>query len=480
VTPFNSKLASRVLLVALLARIAVFAAAARGTFLLGEGRTQADLATNILQGRGFMLSESMLHPRDEENAPLLFRRTFQFYRRVDGFYGALRPGRPTVFLVPGYAIFMAGVFAVFGVNDYLAVTGIQLLLGLVTVLLGLCIARRFLSGGYLLAAGLFFALNPFELYYEAVPATQGVFTTLFLLGIFLSIRLFEKLRTGKISQSTSILAGCAWAAAFYVRPVAIPIMVWAAVLMPFAPFLGRLLKKLAGGGKESLGGLFSPAGFGQAMLMLGTFAILLLPWGLRNLEVTGSFRIMPAQGGVNIWEYNGRIFTDHFHGENRGASLLYGKLREEYLGRLNSPELASFPEFRDEPEWVRDSVLYRRNIDFMLANPEVTMKLIAIRFVEMFKPFPLNSFSPLYTLAGLLAMFWVLLFLWGGAIRSAFHNGPAGFYLATLVAGYALMHLLTATGTPHRVAIDSPMAILALIGVRYSVQRYEAWKRLHG
>jgi len=202
--------------------------------------------------------------------------------------------------------------------------------------------------------------------------------------------------------------------------------------------------------------------------------LLMLPWGLRNMGICGSFRILPAQGGVNLWEYNGMIFTDRFDADAEGARLLYGGLREAEMGRLRSPELAEFPEFRDEPEWVRDDILTRRTLAFMLRNPLLTVRLITIRFVEFFKPFPLNDYSPLFTLAGLLSFAWVLLFLWGGAWIAAVRGGPAGFLLATTAAGYSLMHLLTASGTPHRVAMDFPWAILALVGLRHCVERLAA------
>jgi hypothetical protein len=473
-------LVKRILLIALIARILVFGAASQGVFLIGEGRTQADLAQNILNGRGFMLSESMLYPEREEHAPPMLRRSFEFYRRVDGYYGALRPGQPTLFLVPGYAIFMAGVFAVFGAGNYLAVRGVQLILGLLTVLTGLKIAGRFLSGRYLFLGGLFFALNPFELYYEAIPATQALFSLLFLLGVLLSLKVLERSFKGGRTLLNASMTGVVWALAFYVRPVALPIMLWLILILPFTPVLKRITDKIKGA-HETGGGSqwFSGRGFISALIILTVFSIFMLPWGLRNRDISGKFRIMPVQGGVNLWEYNGRIFTDHFENEAEGALLLYSDLREEYIGKLNSPELAEFPEFRDEPEWVRDEILYKRNIRFMLENPALTMRLISLRFVEFFKPFPLNSFSPLYTLAGLLALFWVLFFLWGGVVRCSYENGYEGFFLATIVAGYSLMHLLTASGTPHRIAIDFPMAIIALCGIRYSVRRYLAWRELN-
>ncbi len=105
-------------------------------------------------------------------------------------------------------------------------------------------------------------------------------------------------------------------------------------------------------------------------------------------------------------------------------------------------------------------------------------KLISLRFVEFFKPFPLNSFSLLCTVGGLLAFFWVLFFLWGGAVRCSIENGTEGVFLATLVVGYSLLHLLKASGTPHRTAIGFPMAIIALCSIRYSTRRYMAWKEL--
>jgi len=382
----------------------------------------------------------------------------------------MRPETPTMFLVPGYAIFMAGIFAVFGVGNLLAVRGIQLLLGLLTVLLGLRIASRFLSGKYLWFAGFFFALDPFEIYYEAIPATQALFSLLFLLSLLLSLRMMEYRGGWSGIILKSVMTGAAWSAAFYVRPVSLPLMVWFLLLLPFAPWLNRVLSRKRDP-KCPHTGLFAIRGLAASFAVLLVFVVLMLPWGLRNRSICGTFRIRPAQGEVNLWEYNGRIFTDHFEGEARGSLLLYSDLREEMLEILNSPELVEFPEFRDEPEWVRDDILYRRNISFMLANPILTLRLMTLRYVEFFKIFPLNSFSTAYTLAGIVSMFWLLFFLWGGVILAAKWFGTAGLYLATGVAGYALMHVLTASGTPHRVAVDYPMAILALIGVRYSIQR---------
>lgn len=451
----HRRLTPAVLALALLARIAVFAYAARGGILVGEGRVTADIAVNLLEGRGLTLSEQMLSPRDSgQGSGRLDDVTFELYRRVDGFYGVLRPGRPTGFFVPGYILFEAAVFAVAGHGNLLAVRGVQLLMGLVSVWAGLSIARRLLSGGWLALAGLVLALNPFELYYEAIPSTQGLFSPLFLASILLSLTLLE--RGGLPAAGAAALS---WAASFLVRPVALPVCAWLAVclLLPSAGRRTAFARRAC-----------------TALFFAAVFALALVPWGLRQQRVTGEFRITPTQGGVNLWEYNGRIFSGMFEHEQQGALTLYGPLRESMLGRLERPELAEFPEFRDEPERYRDSVLTARTIAFLKANPVLLVRLPLLRFVEFFKPFPLNRFPAAYILAGLASFGMVLVFAGAGAVAVARRRTAVAVFLVGGAAAYSLLHLATAAGTPHRVAIDTILIVLACEGLRIAWSRRSA------
>ena len=443
-----------ILVLALVARAGAFLFTG-GILMEGEGRVQADLAANLLSGKGFTLSYSMLEGREgTARVDRAQESIFAFYRRVDGLYGVLRPGRPTLFFVPGCAVFQAMIFAFFGAGNLIAVTTVQLLLGVFTVFLGVLLARRFLEGIYFLLAATVIALDPFELYVEAVPATQALFSLLFLAGLLLSIEAIDSANRKRLRYFAP-LAGLVWALAFYVRPVALPFVPWLAAVLLFR-------------------GKFKPRVVLYALLMIAVFFLALSPWGFRNREISGSFRIMPTQGGVNLWEFNGRIFSSHFSNELRGATIMYDQLREEYAGRLESPELAEFPEFRDESEWVRDSVLYDRTLEFLGRNPTLVPRLVSIRFAEFFKPFPLNSFSFVFTLAGLASFFWVLLFMVSGSLRLLSGRTAVGIFLTGSVWGYVLMHLITATGTPHRVAIDFPLIVIATIGLRTAVLRFQA------
>jgi len=430
-----------ILLLALLARLAVLYLALSGFFLVGEGEVQANLAENILSGRGFMLSQSMMSNPDPRRDAAL-----EFFRETGGFYGALIPEKPTTFLVPGYAIFEALIFMLTAPGNLNAVVTVQLLLGVLTVFAGMRLASRFLTGRWYAAAGLLLALDPFQMYYEAIPATQALFSLLFVSGLLLSMRFLES--PGLLRGA---LAGLMWAITFMVRPAALPMALW---LVAVCMFSGR----------------FSPGKLASAGLLIAVFFGSLVPWMARNERTMGRWQLLPLQGGVQMWEYNGRIFTDHFVDEQEGARLLYQPVRNVWLGRLNKPELAEFPAFQGQGEFYRDSVLNQSQREFLLANPLVFLHLSACRFVEFFKPFPLNDFSLAHTVLGILSFFWVGVFFGAGSIR-LLKFGSQGIFLAGVIAGYILMHLLTASGTPHRVALDPPLFIASLVGLRYCVAR---------
>ncbi len=440
----RNKLVLNVLGLALLARLAVFYLAANGFFLVGEGQVQANIAENILSGRGFMLSESMFHDPDPRRDAHL-----EFFRETGGFYGVLIPGQPTTFLVPGCALFQAFVFMVTSPGNLLAVIGVQLALGLLTVFLGMRLASRFLSGRWYAAAGIFMALDPFELYYQAIPATQALFSLLFVAGLLFSLRFLEK-----PCLSGGVQAGLLWGVTFMVRPAALPMVLWLALIALAA---WKFSKKM----------------IPSVLLMILVFGAVLTPWVLRNKSTMDRYQLLPLQGGVQMWEFNGRVFSDRFLNEMEGARLLYGPVRDTWISRLNSPELAEFPVFTTESEFERDSILYSRQSKFLKSNPVVFLHLSACRFAEFFKPFPLNQYSPVHTLLGLLSFAWVGVFFLSGVLLML-RRGWSGVFMAGVIAGYILMHLLTASGTPHRVALDIPLVTASLIAVKYCLERFRA------
>jgi len=61
-----------------------------------------------------------------------------------------------------------------------------------------------------------------------------------------------------------------------------------------------------------------------------------------------------------------------------------------------------------------------------------------------------------------------------GSLRILSGRTAVGIFLIGGVWGYVLMHLITAGGTPHRVAIDFPLIVIATIGLKTAVLRFRA------
>ena len=92
-----------------------------------------------------------------------------------GVYGFTVTGhapRPTLIRVPGYPLFLAACFRVFGVEHYQPVLYVQVLVDLVTCLLASALAGRLFGRRAAMAALWLAALCPFTANYMATPLTE--------------------------------------------------------------------------------------------------------------------------------------------------------------------------------------------------------------------------------------------------------------------------------------------------------------------
>ncbi|MGA8042895.1 MAG: hypothetical protein WCA37_08845, partial [Terracidiphilus sp.] len=104
-----------------------------------------------------------------------------------GFSGAGGTVDPTLIRLPGYPLFLAACFRVFGLDNYGAVAWVQIVLELLGCLLLADVARRIAPaglGGWSARATLWLAaLCPFTAVYAATPLAEG--PTLFLIAVAL-------------------------------------------------------------------------------------------------------------------------------------------------------------------------------------------------------------------------------------------------------------------------------------------------------
>ena len=194
-----------------------------------------------------------------------------------GIYGlsGVNDVSPTTIRLPGYPAFLAGVFAIFGMEHYRAVLLLQLLVDLGTCLLTADLARRIISPRAARIAFLLVALCPFLANYvaNALTETWEVFFT--VLALDLAVVGLDHLADASLAPWVG--CGLAIGAAILLRPDGALLLVAIGVYL-FAILLRRHEARTASQVVQ--------AGLTLVLISLAT----LVPWTLRNLRTFHEFQ----------------------------------------------------------------------------------------------------------------------------------------------------------------------------------------------
>ena len=137
--------------------------------------------------------------------------------------------RPTLIRLPGYPLFLAAIFAVFGAGKYTAVMLFQVVLDLATCLLAAATARRLFATNAAFTAALWLGcLCPFMANYTALPLTEVPTLFSIALGLYTLLRWQDSPR-----WPTTLALAFALAWAVLLRPeqgmlaaILVPAMLW--------------------------------------------------------------------------------------------------------------------------------------------------------------------------------------------------------------------------------------------------------------
>jgi hypothetical protein len=191
---------------------------------------------------------------------------------------------PTLIRLPGYPLFLAAVFAVFGVGHYYPALWMQALIDLVSCLLVASLVRRHLGDRAGIAALWLGALCPFTAAYTAAPLTETLSIFCVALALNVTDRFLNALGDAHRRHifRWSALLGLTFAYAILLRPdggllaaAIIPTLAWRVF------DIGAVTKSSA-----------SPTRFAIAAIGLCCVLTLLplFPWALRNARVFHVFQ----------------------------------------------------------------------------------------------------------------------------------------------------------------------------------------------
>jgi 4-amino-4-deoxy-L-arabinose transferase-like glycosyltransferase len=278
--------------------------------------------------------------------PALPTSDFSWYNHraleiVEG-HGYSVGGTPTAHRLPGFSLFLAAIYLVFG-RELLAAQLFNVLLGVLTVYLTYLLARKAFAEQVALVAGAVVALMPSLILYAGLLASENLATPLLLSSLALFL---HGMRTSKMIYI--FLSGILLGLTVLIRP--------ATLLLPIAWLLYVFYRKR------------DLQMVGAHGLLLGIPIILcLLPWVVRNYLVFERFIPLSTDSG----------------------SVLLISFNADSSGRYSVPQVHQEISARAEKlgwdEYQHSQALQREAFDFVRQHPWRAIMLAPLKLFQLFR-----------------------------------------------------------------------------------------------
>ena len=249
---------------------------------------------------------------------------------------------PSVFRPPGYPFFLAAIYSIHG-HDYGWVRIYQAAFGAVSVLLVYLIGRKYFSNAAALAGAAILAVFPESVFYTSILYGEVFFAACLLAAVYF---LLSDDGGGALSWRT-LAAGGALGLSVLTKPIAVFVLPLAA-LVYFWP--------------RGKGDNWSHKAIKAAVFTLVGLAVV-LPWTVRNYNVSGTVVPVSANSGVNVFTGN--------HPTAEGIGDLPGADYMRSVGLLDRIPPTSAAE-----EAARDREYLRIGLENILRNPARFVRLI--------------------------------------------------------------------------------------------------------
>lgn len=333
----------------------------------------------------------------------------------DGVYGmdALNPTsiRPPLF--PGM---VAALWSLTGVGHLQVVRVVNIVLALITTGLVFLLGRDLFDSriGRLGAAA--FWLYPSLIFFNFTILTESLFTCLFMLAIWLLVRLVRQ-----PGAWGALACGAAIGLAALTR----------SVLWPFPLVLCPVLALIIPRPLQQRVAL-------AALVLVGHVAVL-TPWSMRNTRLQGVLTVVDTMGGENLRMGN----YEHTPDDRMWAAVeLTGEKNWAYALHQEQPDRDHFTE-GEKDKWAQ-----RKALEYIVANPGITLRRSVIKVSD----------------------FWGLEREYAAGVQQGIYAPPAWFGLSAsglIIVVYVLVSLLGLAGfwlTPTDLRTQT-IVVLPLLGI---------------
>jgi 4-amino-4-deoxy-L-arabinose transferase-like glycosyltransferase len=320
---------------------------------------------------------------------------------------------PTSYRVPGYPLFVAAVYLLFGQSTF-AVGLVQAVLGALLCLAIFLFARRLFGVPVALLSAAAVAVHPLLIYMTAWVYSETLFLLLLWLALWLwAVSLQQPFSTPRLA-ATGVLLGLAT----LVRPEVV-------IFMPLLLGALLLLKRVEA--------------FRRGLVVLAALLLVLLPWTLRNQAVHGEFVPLTTSAGSNFYAGN--------NPEANGGSAW------------------AFP-VEGMTEVASDQALRAQSLRWIEENPGEALGLLPKKLYRFLSPVALETNSSPFGRAAILFDLLYTPFLLV-ALLGMWHNWrkPGALAAIVLIVVYVLTALVFYGGTRVSVPIVPALLVFAAVPV---------------
>jgi 4-amino-4-deoxy-L-arabinose transferase-like glycosyltransferase len=266
---------------------------------------------------------------------------------------SLVPGVATSLRPPLYPLLVAGIYEVFGVENWRAVAAVQSLLGLGIAWIVYQIAKSIYSERAGLVAAAFACFYPSLLGYNFLLLSETLFTFLLCLTLWAIVRGLNR-------------------DYLWIWPVAGVLLALAAltrsVLWLFPPILAGYLLVAAPGRFDRQAT--------AAALVCVAFAATIAPWSIRNTRLQKTFVAIDVMGGRNVMMGNYE-FTPLYRAWDSISNT--GEEAWDFVLRKARPEAAGTTQGQ------LDKLALGYALEFMSAHPGLTFQRSVVKFVNFWQ-----------------------------------------------------------------------------------------------
>lgn len=337
-------------------------------------------------------------------------------------------GKPTAFWEPIYPIILS-LFYGFEESKFIFIRIFQNLINIITILIFYLFIKRFWDLRIAVIGAWILSFYPLHIVVSNIFVAETLFTTFLLLSFFLfylvlfdqNVKHYKYIILGVILGITSLIKS---------------------TIVGFIPMMFIIVFFYKKDKIKSLVGI---------ALAIIAIIVAISPWSIRNYRIYNTPFILTTKVGYNLYNGNYPITEDE---RNRSYMNLFSMQRK--IPMLNTEGLT---------EVERNTLYMKEGANIIYRNPLSTLKLMGIKLINLWSPFPQGEEKRKLYVMTVLLFFYLLTVIPSIYVVIKQIRDVKVFIIVSFIIYFTIIHAIFVTSIRLRVPLDIFIILLASIGI---------------